>query len=234
MLSRSRVSNSTRLISWLGRLSPPSRESAFQCSDDVYDIKICRDSIICGLRNGTIEIWNRNTLTKEMELSEQQGEVQVEANDDIVVGVSTDSTVCIWERSSGKIKGKQRRLNIDKLPNRRDRHFSDVFFHHRASVYGVALLPDGSVATGSMDGTISVIDGATLTVKKHFLAHDEGGWGVSDLEASAADNALYSGSLSGHIRSWSLPTCSLVLDIDAGHAVNCISVHGGVIASCSR
>ena len=114
------------------------------------------------------------------------------------------------------------------------KHFSsDVFFHHRASVYGVALLSDGSVATGSMDGTISIIDGRTLTVKKHFLAHDdEDGWGVSDLEASETE--LYSGSLSGHIRSWSLPTCSLILDIDAGHAVNCISVHDGIIASCSR
>ena len=110
--------------------------------------------------------------------------------------------------------------------------FSDVFFHHRASVYGVAILADGSVATGSMDGTISIIDGGTMTVKKHFMAHDEEGWGVSDLEASADE--LYSGSLSGHIRSWSLPTCSLVLDIDAGHAVNCISVHNGVVASCSR
>ena len=83
-----------------------------------------------------------------------------------------------------------------------------------------------------MDGTISIIDGRTMTVKKHFMAHDEDGWGVSDLEAS--ENELYSGSLSGHIRSWSLPTCSLLLDIDAGHAVNCISVHDGIIASCSR
>ena len=83
-----------------------------------------------------------------------------------------------------------------------------------------------------MDGTISIIDGRTMTVKKHFMAHDEDGWGVSDLEAS--ENELYSGSLSGHIRSWSLPTCSLVLDIDAGHAVNCISVHDGIMASCSR
>ena len=138
-------------------------------------------------------------------------------------------------RAKSKAREARSERRLDRPTSKSTRpHFSDVFFHHRASVYGVALLPDGSVATGSMDGTISVIDGATLTVKKHFLAHDEGGWGVSDLEASAADNALYSGSLSGHIRSWSLPACSLVLDIDAGHAVNCISVHGGVIASCSR
>ena len=42
-----------------------------------------------------------------MELTEQQGEVQVEANEDIVVGISTDSTVCIWDRQSGKIRGKR-------------------------------------------------------------------------------------------------------------------------------
>ena len=100
------VSRLLRSFSWHGRLSSPSRESAFQCSDEVYDIKICNDSIICGLRNGTIEIWNKKTLTKEMELTEQQGEVQVEANEDIVVGISTDSTVCVWNRRSGKIKGE--------------------------------------------------------------------------------------------------------------------------------
>ena len=94
-------------LRWHGRLSSPTQESAFQCSDDVYDIKICGDSILCGLRNGTIEIWNKDTLTKETELTEQQGEVQVAANEDVVVGISTDSTVCVWDRRSGKIKGEQ-------------------------------------------------------------------------------------------------------------------------------
>ncbi len=92
-------------FSWHGRLNSPSRESAFQCSDDVYDVKIRGDSIVCGLRNGTIELWNKNTLKKEMELTEQQGEVQVEANEDVVVGISTDSTVCVWDRKTGRIRG---------------------------------------------------------------------------------------------------------------------------------
>ncbi len=35
------------------------------------------NSIICGLRNGTVEIWNIRTLKKEMELLEQHGSVQV-------------------------------------------------------------------------------------------------------------------------------------------------------------
>ena len=61
--------------SWLTR--DGSHESAFQCSDDVYDAKIRGDSIVCGLRNGTIEIWNLLTLQKEMELTEQNGSVQV-------------------------------------------------------------------------------------------------------------------------------------------------------------
>lgn len=65
------------LCSWLGCGEIPVEESAFQCSDDVYDMKIRGDSIICGLRNGTIEIWNRKTLKKEMSLEEQHGQVQV-------------------------------------------------------------------------------------------------------------------------------------------------------------
>ena len=60
-----------------------AEESAFQCTDDVYDMKICHDAIICGLRNGTVEIWNKRTMKKELSLEEQQGSVQVDANDKI-------------------------------------------------------------------------------------------------------------------------------------------------------
>ncbi len=62
-------------FSWMTRQD--AEESAFQCSDDVYDMKICGDSIICGLRNGTVEIWSKRTLKKEFSLEEQQGSVQV-------------------------------------------------------------------------------------------------------------------------------------------------------------
>ena len=62
-------------ISWLTRQD--AEESAFQCSDDVYDMKILHDAIICGLRNGTVEIWNKKTLKKEFSLEDQQGSVQV-------------------------------------------------------------------------------------------------------------------------------------------------------------
>lgn len=51
----------------------------------------------------------------------------------------------------------------------------EVFYHHRASVWGVRIQGD-YIVTGSMDGTISVIDVATLQIKKHFLAH-ENEWG---------------------------------------------------------
>ena len=61
--------------SWLTRTD--AEESAFQCSDDVYDMKILHDAIICGLRNGTVEIWNKKTLKKELSLEDQHGSVQV-------------------------------------------------------------------------------------------------------------------------------------------------------------
>ena len=69
-----------------------AEEAAFQCSDDVYDMKICHDSIICGLRNGTVEIWNKRTMKKEFSLEEQQGSVLVDANDDIGMYVRTTIT----------------------------------------------------------------------------------------------------------------------------------------------
>ena len=63
------------ILSWLTRQD--AEESAFQCSDDVYDMKILHDVIICGLRNGTVEIWNKKTLKKELSLEDQNGSVQV-------------------------------------------------------------------------------------------------------------------------------------------------------------
>ena len=43
-------------------------------------MKILHDVIICGLRNGTIEIWNKKTLKKELSLEDQHGSVQVSPN----------------------------------------------------------------------------------------------------------------------------------------------------------
>ena len=64
--------------------------------------------MVCGLRNGTVELWNINTLEKEMTLEDQEGSVQVDANDNVVAGVSSDSTVCIWDRKTGELKGKRK------------------------------------------------------------------------------------------------------------------------------
>ena len=52
-----------------------------------------------------------------MELTEQQGEVQVEANENIVVGVSADSTVCVWNRQSGKIRGTHASTELNSDQN---------------------------------------------------------------------------------------------------------------------
>ena len=51
----------------------------------------------------------------------------------------------------------------------------DVLYHHRASVWGVKIT-DENVVTGSMDGTIAVIDANSREVKRHFLAHEDE-WG---------------------------------------------------------
>ena len=73
----------------------------------------------------------------------------------IVVGVSSDSTIFIWDRATGALR--------------------EVMYHHRASVWGIRI-QDNWIVTGSMDGTISVVDIDTLKLYKHFLAH-ENEWG---------------------------------------------------------
>lgn len=90
---------------WKERNSEAISESAFQCSDEVFDIKIRGDSIICGLRNGTIELWDKETLKKTHSLLDQNGSVQVDADERFVVGISSDSTVCFWSRATGQFIG---------------------------------------------------------------------------------------------------------------------------------
>ena len=53
--------------------------------------------------------------------------------------------------------------------------FVDVFYHHRASVWGIKI-QDNYLITGSMDKTISLINLNTLVVEKHFIAHEDE-WG---------------------------------------------------------
>ena len=57
--------------------TPGIKPSAFQCSDDAFDIKIRGETIICGLRNGTVELYNIHTFKKELSLEDQNGSVQV-------------------------------------------------------------------------------------------------------------------------------------------------------------
>ena len=56
--------------------APETIETAFQCSEDVFDLKIRGDSILCGLRNGTVELFHVRTLTRELTLTDQEGSVQ--------------------------------------------------------------------------------------------------------------------------------------------------------------
>ena len=127
--------------------------------------------------------------------------------------------------------------------------FPEVFYHHRASVWGIRI-QDGYIVTGSMDGTIALIEVASMQIKKHFMAHHNE-WGskcfnwlinyppkclcsmsVSDLDTSA--DVIVSGCFDRLIRVWSFPDCQLKLTIEVKHAVNCVSVCNDLVASCSR
>ena len=105
-----------------------------------------------------------------------------------MAGVSSDSTVCVWDRKNGDLKGIyflipslytitrfNTRLsicisNVDELS-----YLTDVFYHHRASVWGVKI-QDNYLITGSMDKTISLINLQSMIVEKHFIAHEDE-WG---------------------------------------------------------
>jgi len=96
---------------------------------------------------------------------------------------------------------------------------------------GGVRIQDNFIVTGSMDGTIALIEISTMQIKKHFLAH-ENEWGISDLDTSP--DVIVTGCFDRLIRIWSFPDCELKRTIDAKHAVNCISVCKELAATCSR
>ena len=102
----------------------------------------------------------------------------MDANDDVVAGVSSDSTVCVWDRQSGALKGKRGLSNTNETTCAKPKVLSfnlEMFYYHRASAWGISILDDNLI-TGSMDGTIGVIDLKRMKLVKHFKAHDDE-WG---------------------------------------------------------
>ena len=107
--------------------------------------------------------------------------------------MSSDSTVCVWDRKNGDLKGIyflipslytitrlkfysfNTYLNICMSNVNELVHLTDVFYHHRASVWGVKI-QDNYLITGSMDKTISLINLQSMIVEKHFIAHEDE-WG---------------------------------------------------------
>ena len=66
-------------------------------------------------------------------------------------------------------------MNAISIENKVQLFSIDVFYHHRASAWGIKI-QDNYLITGSMDRTISLINLSTLKVEKHFLAHEDE-WG---------------------------------------------------------
>ena len=59
-----------------------------------------------------------------------------------------------------------------------DFFLTEMFYHHRASAWGISIV-GSKLITGSMDGTIGVIDLNRMELVRHFKAHDDE-WGGND------------------------------------------------------
>ena len=57
-----------------------AEDKAFQCGADVFDLKIRDNQAICGLRNGSIEVWDLDTNSRVLKMEDQMGNVQVRRN----------------------------------------------------------------------------------------------------------------------------------------------------------
>ncbi len=108
----------------------------------------------------------------------------MDSDESLVVGASTDSTVCFWDRRSGKHLGIlwfwwSLLSTVRTTYNEKKRSFLDTLYHHRGSVWGLRLRRP-SVVTASMDRTVAVVDAETRILLRHFVAH-RNEWGGEEI-----------------------------------------------------
>jgi hypothetical protein len=167
---------------------------------------LTNNTLYCGLRWGTIQVWSTVTNTHLQTLEGHTGPVHdlVSGKDGTVYSASGDTTVRIWSGKDGS-------------------HLGTIAGGHTHAVRCLAVGLDDTVYTGSDDSTIRVWtdrrDGSRLIWT--LEGHTDMVWSL----AVGTDGKVYSGSADTTIRMWSTVDGSHIGTLE-GHTadVNALAV----------
>lgn len=212
-----------------------------QSSKGVYCLQYDDDKIVSGLRDNTIKIWDRKSLSCVKVLSGHSGSVLcLQYDDQIIITGSSDSTVRVWNVKTGEpinvlshhceavlhlrffnglmvTCSKDRSIAVWQMNSSTDITIKRVLVGHRAAV-NVVDFDDKYIVSASGDRTIKVWSTATCEFVRTLLGHKRG---IACLQYH--DKIVVSGSSDNTIRIWDIE-CGACLRVLEGHdeLVRCI------------
>ncbi|CAF2137666.1 unnamed protein product [Rotaria magnacalcarata] len=216
----------------------------------VYCLQYDDQKIICGLRDNTIQIWNRKTLECVKTLTGHNGSVLcLQYDDKVIITGSSDSTIRVWDIETGilintlvyhaeavlhlrfvdKIMmtcSKDRSIAVWEINSPADIILHRALVGHRAAV-NVVDFDDKYIVSASGDRTIKVWKAGTFDFVRTLIGHRRG---IACLQYR--DQLVVSGSSDNTIRIWNIE-CGTCLRILEGHEelVRCVRFDSKLIVS---
>lgn len=207
-------------------------------SKGVYCLQYDEKKIVCGLRDNSIKIWDRQSLECLKVLTGHTGSVLcLQFDDKIIISSSSDATVRIWDVHTGELLNtlihhceavlhfkfldgimvtcsKDRTIAVWDMHSPTDISSRRVLVGHRAAV-NVVDFDQQYIVSASGDRTIKVWNTASCEFLRTLSGHKRG---IACLQYR--DKLVVSGSSDNTIRLW---------DIDCGACLRTLEGHDELV-----
>ena len=183
-----------------------------ESSRGVYCLQYDDHKIVSGLRDNTIKIWDRNTLSMTKVLTGHTGSVLcLQYDDQIIISGSSDATVRVWDVNKGEV--------VNTLI-----HHSEAVLHLRFN--------NGMMVTCSKDRSITVWDIVSpkeITIRRVLVGH-RAAVNVVDFD----EKYIVSASGDRTIKVWNSSNCEFVRTLN-GHkrGIACLQYRDRLVVSGS-